>query len=411
MRCSLKESCKTLCDFATQKSCRRLDTIPVERVKSCSMKLTRVRYFSYGSIILIRCCISIAFVASAAAAQFGSPDWFELSPKESPPARSYIAMTYDPVSGKIIAFGGFDGTNYLNDTWGFDGTTWVQIVTQSSPPARTAAEMTYDSVIQKVVLFGGYDGTNRLGDTWLWDGSTLQWTEATPDHRPTPVTGPMLFPDPNGRADLFGGFDGQFYQLTMWQWDGSDWTQLSPPTVPFARSLAAVATNASTGQVVMFGGLADVNPNNTWTYDGTTWTLQSPAVQPLLVYGASAAFDPGLQGVVLFGGGSGGVDQNTTWLWDQVGATWTQLFTGQSPPAREGAGMVYDAALDRVILFGGQDNNGASLNDTWELSSAPPTPTPSPTATLTPTPTPSATPTPRVTPRPRPTPHPRPTPR
>ena len=112
-------------------------------------------------------------------------------------------------------------------------------------------------------------------------------------HHPPAVTGPMLFPDPNGRADVFGGFDGQFYQLTMWQWNDSDWTQLAPPTVPFARASAAVATNTSTGQVVMFGGLADVNPNNTWTYDGTTWTLQSPAVQPLLVYAASAAFDPG----------------------------------------------------------------------------------------------------------------------
>ena len=164
----------------------------------------------------------------------------------------------------------------------------------------------------------------------------------------------------------------------------------------------------------MFGGLGSVNPNNTWTYDGTTWTEQSPAVQPLLVYAASAAFDPGLQGVVLFGGGSGGVDQNTTWLWDQVGATWTLLSTPQSPPAREGAGMAYDAALQRVILFGGQDNNGY-FNDTWELSPAPtPTPTPTPTSTpiptSTPTPTPSATPAPRVTPRPRPTPHPRPTP-
>jgi hypothetical protein len=159
----------------------------------------------------------------------------------------------------------------------------------------------------------------------------------------------------------------------------------------------------------MFGGLADVNPNNTWTYDGTTWTLQSPAVQPLLVYAASGAFDPGLQGVVLFGGGSAGVDQNTTWLWDQVGATWTHLSTPQSPPAREGAGMTYDAALHHVILFGGQDNNG-SFNDTWELiSTATPTPTPSPTATITPTPAPSATPRPSVTPRPRPTPHPRPT--
>ena len=368
------------------------------------MKLSQVRYMSHASVILICCCSSIAFAVSP-------PDWIELSPSGPPPARSYLAMTYDPVSGKVIAFGGFDGTGYLNDTWSFDGTSWTQIVTQSAPPPRAAAQMTYDFVVQKVVLFGGFDGTNYLGDTWLWDGSTLQWTQATPNNHPPAVTGPMLFPDPNGRADLFGGFDGQFYQLTMWQWNASDWTQLSPSTVPFARASAAVATNTSTGQVVMFGGLADVNPNNTWTYDGTTWTLQSPAVQPLLVYAASAAFDPGQQGVVLFGGGSGGVDQNTTWLWDQVGATWTRLSTPQSPPAREGAGMIYDAALQRVILFGGQDNNGY-FNDTWELiptSTPTPTPTATPIPTSTPTPTPSTTPTPRATPRPRPTPHPRPT--
>ena len=375
---------------------------PLSALSRAGMKLTRVRYVSHASTILICCCISIAFGASAPAAQSSLPDWIELSPNDPPPARSYFAMTYDPVSGKIIAFGGFDGTGYRNDTWSFDGTSWAQIATQSAPPPRTAAQMTYDSVSQKVVLFGGYNGINYLGDTWLWDGSTLQWTQAAPQHHPPAVTGPMLFPDPNGRADLFGGFDGHFYQLTMWQWNGSDWTQLFPQKVPFARASAAVGTNASTGQVVMFGGLADVNPNNTWTYDGTTWTLQAPAVQPLLVYGASAAFDPSLQGVVLFGGGSGGVDQNTTWLWDQVGATWIQLSTQQSPPAREGAGMTYDAALHRVILFGGQNNNGY-FNDTWELIS---TSTPTPT----PTPTPTATPAGRVTPMPRPRPTPPPHP-
>ena len=167
------------------------------------MKLTQVRYFSYASIILICCCISIAFAARAAATPFSFPDWIELSPTNSPPARSALAMTYDPVSGKTIAFGGFDGTGYLNDTWSFDGTTWTHIATQSAPPARAAAQMTYDSVVQKVVLFGGFDGTHYLGDTWLWDGSTLQWTQATPAHHPPAVTGPMLFPDPNGRADRF----------------------------------------------------------------------------------------------------------------------------------------------------------------------------------------------------------------
>ena len=371
------------------------------------MKLISVRCSWNASMILI-CCISIVFAATAAAAQFSVLDWVQLSPAKSPPARAFLAMAYDPVSGKVIMFGGFDGTGYLNDTWSFDGTSWTQVATPSAPSPRAAAQMTYDSVAQEIVLFGGYNGTDYLGDTWLWDGSTLQWTQAAPNHNPPAVTGPMLFPDPNGRADLFGGFDGQFYQLTMWQWNGSDWTQLSPPSVPSARSSAAVATNTSTGQVVMFGGLADVNPNNTWTYDGTTWTLQSPAVQPPLVYSASAAFDPGLQGAVLFGGGSGGVDQNTTWLWDQGAATWIHLSPMQSPPAREGAGMAYDAALKRVILFGGQDNNQL-FNDTWKLNSQS-GPTPSPTATPTPTPTPSVTPSPRVTPRPRPVPHPRPTP-
>ena len=110
-----------------------------------------------------------------------------------------------------------------------------------------------------------------------------------------------------------------------------------------------------------------MNPINTWTYNGKTWTLQSPLVQPVWVYGSSAAFNPRVQAVVLFGGGSSGVDQNSTWAWDRGGrANWIRLPAVQSPPAREGAGMAYDAALHRVILFGGQDNS-EYFNDTWEL--------------------------------------------
>ncbi len=261
-------------------------------------------------------------------------------------------------------FGGFDGTAYLNDTWTFDGITWAQVATLPSPPARTNAQIAYDAVTQKVVLFGGFNGRNYLGDTWLWDGTASQWTQVRPAHSPTAVTGPMLFTDPNGSVDLFGGFDGRFYQGTMWQWNGLDWNQLFPATLPYARSSAAVGLNNSTGEVVMFGGLADVNPFNTWTYDGTTWTLQSPRTQPTLVYGGSAAFDPHLNAVVLFGGGSGGVDQNSTWGWRR--SNWKQLLTSQSPPAREGAGSAYDPASGHVIIFGGQ-NSEVPLNDTWEL--------------------------------------------
>src|SRR6516164_3513017 len=126
------------------------------------MKYTQIRRFWEFFVVPTCCCIAIAFASSAAAAQFSSLDWIELSPINSPPARSYLAMTYDPISGKVIAFGGFDGTRYLNDTWSFDGTSWTQIATQPAPPPRTAAQMTYDSVAHKVVLFGGYNGANYL---------------------------------------------------------------------------------------------------------------------------------------------------------------------------------------------------------------------------------------------------------
>src|SRR3954469_11005809 len=110
------------------------------------MKITEIRYFSHDWRGFICCCISIAFAASVAATPFGSPDWVELSPKNSPPARSYLAMTYDAVSGKTIAFGGFDGTGYLNDTWSFDGTTWTQIATPYAPPASNADHNTQHTV-------------------------------------------------------------------------------------------------------------------------------------------------------------------------------------------------------------------------------------------------------------------------
>src|SRR4030095_10273530 len=148
------------------------------------------------------------------------------------------------------------------------------------------------------------------------------------------------------------------------RWPGATGIQLSLAMLPYARSSAAVGVNGITGEVVLFGGLADINPVNTWTYDGTAWTLQFPSTQPLWVYSASAAFDPKLNGVILFGGGSGVIDQNTTWEW--TGSNWQQLRTARRPTAREGAGMAYDPSLGHIVIVGGQDRK-VPLCDTWEL--------------------------------------------
>lgn len=64
----------------------------------------------------------------------------------------------------------------------------------------------------------------------------------------------------------------------------------------------------------------------------------------------------------------GGVTPRTndeTWEWD--GAAWTQVVVAASPPGRVGHGMVYEAAWQRVLVFGGDYFHG----DTWLYGSQP----------------------------------------
>jgi hypothetical protein len=313
----------------------------------------------------------IALPPCAIAADVPTVSWMQLSPTTSFTPRSYAAVAYDPVSKKVVIFGGLSSKGYLNDTWTFDGTNWAQVTTSPAPPVRTNASMAFDKVSRKIVMFGGYNGQNYLGDTWIWDGSTSTWTNANPTHSPKPVTGPMLFTDPaNGHADNFGGFDGMFYQGVTYQWTGTDWQKLNPTTSAYARSIAVVALDGATKNVVLFDGLGDLNPYNTWTWDGTNWTLQSPATQPPSRYAAGSAYDPAFKAVIVFGGGEGGIDINDTWAWTTA-SDWKQLTPTQSPSTREGHGMVWDPVIGHVVIIGGQtgpENNPTYLNDTWILT-------------------------------------------
>src|ERR1051325_6059622 len=95
------------------------------------MKSNRSQRFS-----LRCCCILMTLVANCtfAATDTNSIKWVQLSPAVSPSPRSYMAMAYDPMTGKTTMFGGFDGSSYLNDTWIFDGTNWTQVTTPIAPP-------------------------------------------------------------------------------------------------------------------------------------------------------------------------------------------------------------------------------------------------------------------------------------
>lgn len=291
--------------------------------------------------------------------------WRQLSPARSPQARTGCAMTYDPVSQKVVMFGGLDASNAnLNDTWTFDGTNWTQVTTSVAPPVRNGATMAFDQTMKKVVLFGGFDTNTYLQDTWLWDGATLTWSQAVLAKSPPRATGAMAFTDPKtGRAMMFGGYNANnivpVYNYT-WQWGGSLWKQLNPSVVPYPRAWGTATTDAVHHNVVLTGGTGDtIRADNTWTWDGVNWTMQSPQTQVEAFIGGASAFDPALQTSIVFGGVA------ETWSW--TGTNWVQLVPGVSPSARSGMGMAYDPITKQTIIFGGELTTGPLTDETWRL--------------------------------------------
>ena len=76
------------------------------------------------------------------------------------------------------------------------------------------------------------------------------------------------------------------------------------------------------------------------------------------------AYDAARERIVLFGGWQSDVNQllADTWTWD--GTSWNlQLVTG--PPAVRDHAMAYDAARQEIVLYGGIDDLGAIRGETW----------------------------------------------
>ncbi len=306
---------------------------------------------------------AFAFVAAQPVPAHAS-NWKKLSPATSPSNRFYAAMAYDPVSQKVVLFGGEGDNGNLNDTWTFDGTNWTQVTTPVAPPVRNGATMAFDVPTQKLVMFGGFDVHKFLKDTWVWDGATSTWTQMVMKHGPPNATGPELFTDPvTGSAMMFGGYNA-FKKIpaynNTWKWTGTSWQKLNPNTYPIPRAWGTGVLDPLRHNVVLTGGEGDtIRTDNTWTWDGTDWTQVFPTTQVSAFIGAGSAFDPAAHAVVVFGGVA------ETWSW--TGTDWVQLTPKNSPSAREGVGMAYDPVSRQTIIFGGLIANGPIVNETWKL--------------------------------------------
>jgi hypothetical protein len=327
-----------------------------------------------------------------------------LHPRHEPIRRGGPQLAYDGAHGRVVLFGGAICQGAfcfpVNDTWTFDGTSWQQQHPATSPSARYLGNMTYDAKSGKVVLFGGLacidaacDATVAAGDTWTWDGSN--WTQQSSTLSPPPrYSSAMTYNSDTGQVLLYGGciLDScDTVSADLWSWDGASWSLVNAVSSPGPRYAGQLAYDPVHKTTLLFSGATPqlngfvtiADPSDTWTFDGSTWSQQSPTSSPEGRQGAGLVWDATRQRMVLFGGYADGESlyknavRQDTWTWD--GSNWTEQTTSTEPLRSYYIGFVYDDALGKAVLVGGDsfiiptylENVGAGFfvyeKDTWML--------------------------------------------
>ncbi|HJX53884.1 MAG TPA: kelch repeat-containing protein, partial [Polyangia bacterium] len=171
--------------------------------------------------------------------------------------------------------------------------------------------------------------------------------------------------------------------------ESAAWTRIDvpPPLGPHPRYLQSVAFDETRKVLVMFGGLSGDMINNMyagalqdlweWNPATNTWTERTTAgSKPIARSGAGMVFDSARNKFLIFGGRSTtNYDLADIWEWDPATGTFTD-HTGSdlAPAGRSQHSMVFEKSTGKVLLFGGglagPDYGGTSvslgLGDTWE---------------------------------------------
>lgn len=267
------------------------------------------------------------------------------------PSRSGPDLAWDGVRRQLLAFGGNTNGTLMDDTWAFDGVRWEQRLPIASPAPRYNHRMVWDGARRRVVLFGGLQ-PSASAETWEWDGVT--WLERRPAVSP---------PAASTRDALGLAFDSVRRRVVLhgsagtWEWDGVTWHHPASATMPTATRDFSLAFDAASQRVVLFGGrfstfASDPMLNETWQWDGVSWRRASPVVAPPARVQPAMVWDAARNRVVLFGGYDGAGPRTDTWEWD--GTRWLERTPASAPPPEvAGAVMAFDEARQRVVLFGG----------------------------------------------------------
>jgi N-acetylneuraminic acid mutarotase len=307
--------------------------------------------------------------------------WIELKPSGTPPPARY-GHSIASIGGRLIVFGGSTASVAVGDMWAYDSAAdaWEPLKPSgTAPSARSGHAMAYDQAAHRLILFGGLDNTAApLDDTWAYDPVADTWTELDPSGGPplARIGHSMVYDPVARRSILFGGSTRASAALgDIWAYDAgaNSWTELQPKgRVPSARTGHSAAYDQVTHRLMVFGGVSDMGAflNETWAYNpaANAWTELHPKGElPSPRAGHSMAYDP-IRGILIMFGGqdSSGNSLDDTWAYDGGTNAWAALQpSGAQPRARAGQAMANDAASGRLIMFGGRLTPYDLVDETW----------------------------------------------
>jgi hypothetical protein len=296
-------------------------------------------------------------------------------PDHKPTARFWHALAYDPLREKSLMFGGSDnsGGPFLGDTWEWDGAAWHELTDTAGPEGRLLHDLAYSSVHSGVLLIGGTASEPEVAfnDVWLWNGS---WSQLEPGGAELPVLAghSIAFDSARKVMVLYGGY-GLDENRELWELGADGWTNRGEFSLsPGSLDLFSMAYDEAHAYSLVFAGSSPAGvgyqepiavTDAAYFWNGKGWT-HLDVERPSARSGMASAYDSKRQRIVLFGGTPDTLgDQFSAETWEFSDGSFEQRSPLRSPPARESARLTYDAARDRMLLFGGFGLSDG--DDTW----------------------------------------------
>lgn len=220
-----------------------------------------------------------------------------------------------------------------------------------------------------VLMVGGARGPGATGlqETWTYapaDGWQLVTDSAGPSFGDALDNAAST-----GKVVQLDGYDTRQFDPAT-----GAWTSEKPEVRPAAANGPRMAYDSESDRLIVFGGLVGrTMVDTTWAYDPVagSWTEMHPVVKPPARNFGTMAYDPGTDRVILFGGGTFSSTFGDTWAYDFNADAWEELVPATAPTARSYAAMVYDPIGARLILFGGVDELRSEVSrETWAYDPA-----------------------------------------